>query len=67
MDEIRPDLAGKILSIEKIVLKKEIVKDFDWFRLRSYPQTVIVSEKFKKMFEENQFTGHSFIEVEVSG
>lgn len=63
---VRPDKPNDIMSIEKMVIHKSVVEKHDIFRLRSYPLALLVSDKFKKIFEDNKFTGYSFPRVELS-
>jgi len=57
---------GKISGVRKYVLKKEPLNSYDTIRLADFEWRFFVSEKFKKIFEKNKFTGYSFIEVELT-
>ena len=47
------------------MLKRKNLEGYDIIRLKEYKQRFFVSQKFKDIFEENGFTGYSFIEVEL--
>jgi hypothetical protein len=65
-DFVNPNVRGKISGIRKYVLLAEKVKGLDIVRIKDYDQAFFVSEKFKQLFEENNFTGYSFREVELT-
>lgn len=56
---------GRIAGVKKFVLRKEKLIGYDIIRLREYKQSFFVSEKFKDLFEQNKFTGYSFMEVDL--
>lgn len=60
-----PNVRGKIAGVKKFVLKNEMLLGYDIIRLKEYKQRFFVSEKFKHTFEQNNFTGYSFKEVEL--
>jgi len=61
-----PNVRGKISGITKFILLQRKIIHFDIFRLKDFELRYFVSEKFKKIFDENNFTGYSFEEVELS-
>lgn len=61
-----PNVRGKIAGITKYVLDQDKVTGVDVFRLKDYEQRFFVSERFKKIFERNRFTGYSFKETELN-
>jgi len=61
-----PNVRGEIAGIIKYVLLKDRIVEKDVIRLKDYPQSFFVSEKFKELFKRNKFTGYSFKEVELS-
>lgn len=66
IDFPNPNVRGKIAGVKKFVLKRDKLNNFDIIRLKDYDLRYFVSEKFKKLFEDNKFTGYSFEEVELS-
>ena len=60
-----PNVTGKIAGVIKFVLKKNKLFDLDIIRLKEYQLSVFTSEKFKKMFEINNFTGYSFRNIQL--
>ncbi len=59
------NVRGKISGVKKFVLNKDKLENFDIIRLKDYDLRYFVSGKFKKIFEDNRFTGYSFEEVEL--
>lgn len=55
----------RIFLVEKYALRKGAVKGYDIFRLKNDTIPVFVSEKIKKIIEENQLLGFDFLEVDV--
>ena len=55
----------KILSVEKYALKKEVIKDYNIFKLENDTIPTFVSEEFKNKIEEDNLTGFQFLEVKV--
>ena len=55
----------KIISVEKYALKAMEVQGLDMFRLRDDTIPIFVSEKVKKVIEENTLSGFAFLEVDV--
>lgn len=49
--------------IPKVVFKEELLEGVHIFRLKEYPVSVYISEKFKTIFLENKCTGWEFREV----
>lgn len=54
---------GKISGVRRYVLKREQLNEYDTIRLADFEWRFFVSEKFVKIFQKNNFTGYSFIEV----
>ena len=66
-NEIRPDISEYIMSMRKIVLHKDkIPLRIDIFRLKYFPQAIIVSERFKMLCIEKGITGFILSAVEIS-
>jgi hypothetical protein len=57
---------GQVRSIEKPVLIRTALQDFDIVRLEPYKPPIYVSERFVQVFEHGGFTGYSFHEIETS-
>ena len=58
---------GRLLvRITRFVLNKNNLEGFHIIRLKEYNQRLFVSKKFKDVFENNNFSGYSFDEVELS-
>lgn len=55
----------KIMSIEKYALKKDRIVNSNIFKLKDDTIPTFVSEKFKKIVEENNLTGFQFLEIKV--
>lgn len=55
----------KIISVEKYALKAREVGESDIFRLKDDTIPIFVSEKVKKIIEENALSGFAFLEVDV--
>lgn len=63
-DPIRPDKAGMYKSIYKLFVDDKKIKDNNnIFRLEKYNVVTIITEKLKKQFEKNAFTGVRFRDV----
>lgn len=60
-----PNVRGEIAGVTKFVLKRGVLNGFDVIRLKEYNLRFFVSEKFKSIFEKNNFTGYSFKEIEL--
>lgn len=54
-----------INSIEKYALKKTEVEEHDIFRLKSDTIPIFISERIKKLIEENGLLGFDFLEAAV--
>lgn len=61
-----PNVRGQIAGARKYVLKKDKLEGLDIIRLKEFKQAFFVSEKFKKVFVKNKFTGYSFREIELT-
>lgn len=56
----------KMISVEKYALKASEVKEHDIFRLKNDTIPIFISEKIKKLIEENGLVGFAFLEVAVN-
>ena len=56
---------NKVLSVEKYVLKKSILKNLHIFKLSDETIPVFVSESVKKLIENSFLTGFQFVEVKT--
>lgn len=56
----------KIISVEKYALTKDMVFGHDIFRLKDDTIPIFVSEKIKKIIEQNDLTGFAFLKVAVN-
>lgn len=67
LSEIRYTPTGPAIEVKKYEFKAELVGKNDIFKIylegRVYPCDVFVSDKFKRIVEENNLTGFSFTEV----
>jgi len=54
---------GRIRGIRRAVLISKALNGCDIIRLEEYKEAIYVSERFKDVFVEGQFTGSSFVEV----
>lgn len=67
LSEISYGPSGLALAVKKYVFKPDVVKENDIFNIylkgRVYGTNIFVSDKFKKIVEENNLTGFSFTEV----
>lgn len=64
-DFINENARGKI-NCSRYVLREELLKGYDVFRLEGQCRAYFVSERFVKMFRKHKFTGYSFKQVELS-
>jgi hypothetical protein len=64
--EDRPDRAGEIHYFKKLVVRESALFGLNVVRLAEYKLYLLVSEKFKNVFDSRGFTGYSFHEVETS-
>ena len=55
----------EILLVRKHVLQKKVVDGYDIFRLKNDAIPIFISEKLKKVIENNKLTGFDFCEVSV--
>jgi hypothetical protein len=58
--ELRQNRPGEVRYISYMVLKHQSIQGYDIFRMKELKLYIIVSEKFKTVFEKNRFTGYSF-------
>jgi len=65
-DWIVPERRGQISAIQKAVLIRRVVNEFDIVRLCEFPPAMYVSEKFRRTFIKGGFTGLDFVEVALS-
>lgn len=56
---------GNIWTFDKVVLRKQAVEGWDFFRCAKYTSSLFVSENFVNLFKKNKMKGVSFSEVEV--
>jgi hypothetical protein len=64
-DYFLPERRGNIAGIQRAVLDAKKLIGHHIIRLEEFRQGLYVSEHFKDAFERGQFTGYSFVEVEV--
>jgi len=64
-DDFLPERRGKIRWITNVVFRRSVVESCDVFRLQEYEVKIIVSEKFKNIFDSGCFSGYSFDEVKL--
>lgn len=62
-DPVRPDLAGRYRAFFKLIIDPKKTENADFFRLANEDSTIIVSQKIKDIYDENQLTGASFNKV----
>lgn len=55
----------KMLAVERYVLKRSKVEDMNIFKISEDNMANFVSEKVKKLIEDNNLTGFRFLEVKV--
>ncbi len=60
------NVRGKLAGVKKFVLHEKELGGLDIIRLKDYNLRFFFSENVKKVFEDNKFTGYSFIEVELT-
>jgi hypothetical protein len=58
--ELKKNRPGEVRYITNMVLKRQSIQGYDIFRMKEFKLNIIVSEKFKTVFEKNRFTGYSF-------
>lgn len=61
-----PEKRGKVSGALKYVLKEAKLKEYDVIRLKEFSLRFFVSEKFRKVFIKNKFTGYSFKKIELT-
>jgi hypothetical protein len=66
-DKVRPDLAGEVSVVERLVLATENIGDHHIFRLRDWLLPVIVSEAVKVALERLNVTGIVFDPISTTG
>jgi hypothetical protein len=54
---------GAVHRVRRAVLNPSALANTDIVRLKEYPQRIYVSEKFRRAFDNGQFTGLSFSEA----
>ncbi|MDV2440643.1 hypothetical protein QR665_14360 [Acinetobacter gerneri] len=59
-DPVRPDLAGRYRAFFKLIIDPSKTDGADIFRLAHEDSIIIVSQKIKDIYDENQLTGASF-------
>ena len=64
-DWINPEARGRIVS-SKFVLREAALHGIDVFRMKGQPRAYFVSDRFVKLFRKHNFTGYSFLRVELS-
>jgi hypothetical protein len=64
-DYFLQDRRGKISGIQRIVLIGEALSGAELIRLEEYSATLLCSERIKRIFDDNHFTGWGFEPVEV--
>jgi len=57
---------GTISSVHRMVLRQKDLSGFDIILPKEFPESVYVSEKFKRAFEAANCTGYGFQEVPLS-
>lgn len=62
-NNIRPDKAGKIYSIQKLVIDTSKLDSVEIFRLTSYDLIIIVNENVRKKMIKQKITGIKFEEI----
>lgn len=66
-NKIRPDKAGKIYTIQKLVIDTSNLGSVEFFRLSSYHQKIIVNENLRKRMIKQKISGIKFEEIITSG
>ena len=61
-----PNVRGNLTGIRKFVLKSSEINNCDIFRLAEYSRRFFVTDKIKKVFSKEKFSGYSFIKVDCS-
>jgi len=62
-DPVRPDFAGRYSYFFKLIIDANKTENFDFFRLTNYFSSIIVSQKIKKIYDDNNLTGATFTKV----
>lgn len=63
-DPIRPDKTGEYKSFEKLILNPvDIPKEANIFRLKKYDLVIVISEKLKRLLEENKVSGVQYKKI----
>jgi hypothetical protein len=65
-DPVRPDLAGRYRAFFKLIIDASKTENADFFRLVNEDATVIVSQKIKEIYDNNNLTGASFTKVTMN-
>jgi hypothetical protein len=66
-DYFLPASRGKIQMVNEATLLAAALEPFDIVRLAGYSSMIYVSQRFVRVFEDNQFSGYSFKIVALSG
>ncbi|GBC63468.1 hypothetical protein DENIS_4462 [Desulfonema ishimotonii] len=56
----------RVAAVTNVILNHGPIKDIDIFRLPEFLPSVYVSEKFKKIFESNEFSGIQFQKIQCT-
>ncbi len=65
-DFTNPNVRGKLAGARKYVLKSSEINNCDIFRLAEFKRRFFVTDKIKKVFSKEKFSGYSFIKVECN-
>ena len=65
-EESAPEDRGRVSGVYRMVLRRSALNGFDIIRVREFHQSFYVSERFKTAFENEQCTGYTFQEVQIS-
>jgi hypothetical protein len=59
-DYFLPERRGEVLIVHEMVLQKSQVMTYDIMRVKQFMPALVVSQKFKELFEAAHSTGYSF-------
>lgn len=62
-DPVRPDLAGQYRAFFKLIIDASKTENSDLFRLLKEPTTIVVSQRIKDLYDNNNLTGASFSKI----
>jgi len=65
-DYFLPERRGRVRGILSATLIADALRDCDVVRLKEFPFSIYVSQRFKDTFELGEFTGLSFVKVGLS-